>query len=95
MHPWSGWSNNWGQSNIETEFNFTLTPINLGMTPLMLALGDPEGRYDRQIGVGNFDDRYREPPAVGKGNKKIAALLVELGAKPFTGKYRDRSGNKK
>ena len=64
-----------------------------GMTPLELALGDPEGKYNRQVGVyGDYDYRYRIPPAEGKGNKKMAELLVELGAEPFTGEYRDRSG---
>lgn len=31
-----------------------------GMTPLMIALGDPEGRYYRQIGDGDYDHRYRD-----------------------------------
>lgn len=53
-----------------------------GMTPLMLAMGDPESRYYRAIGIGRYDDRYRRIPA----NKEIEALLLELGAKPFTGK---------
>lgn len=64
-----------------------------GMTPLQLAMGDPEGRYNRQIGVhGDYDYRYRNPPAEGKGNKKMIELLLKLGAEPFTGVYRDRSG---
>ena len=64
-----------------------------GMTPLQLAMGDPEGRYNRQIGVhGDYDYRYRNPPSEGKGNKKMIELMLELGAKPFTGEYRDRSG---
>jgi ankyrin repeat protein len=61
-----------------------------GMTPLQIALGDPEGRYFRQIGgiAYNSDERYR-----GSGmNKKLADLLLELGAEPFTGVFRDRSG---
>lgn len=53
-----------------------------GMTPLMLAMGDPESRYYRSIGVGRYDDRYRRIPA----NKEMEALLLQLGAKPFTGK---------
>ena len=64
-----------------------------GMTPLQLAMGDPEGRYNRQIGPhGDYDYRYRNPPAEGKGNQKLAELLLQLGAEPFTGEYRDRSG---
>ncbi len=57
-------------------------PDRYGMTPLMLAMGDPESRYYRAIGVGRYDDRYRRIPA----DKEIESLLLELGAKPFTGK---------
>jgi len=64
-----------------------------GVTPMQLALGDPEGRYNRQIGPhGDYDYRYRRPQGEGKGNKKLVDLLLELGAEPFTGKFRDRSG---
>lgn len=64
-----------------------------GMTPMQLAWGDPEGRYNRQIGPhGDYDYRYRRPGAEGKGNKKLVDLLLELGAAPFTGEFRDRSG---
>ena len=59
-----------------------------GMTPLMLAMGDPESRYYRSIGIGRYDDRYRRIPA----NKDIEELLLKLGAKPFTGK-RVRKGS--
>ena len=45
-------------------------------------MGDPESRYYRSIGIGRYDDRYRRIPA----NKEIEKLLLELGAKPFTGK---------
>lgn len=62
------------------------------MSPLEIALGDPEGRYARQIGAGNYDTRFRNPSSEGKGNKKLADLLLELGAEPFTGTYRNRSG---
>jgi ankyrin repeat protein len=62
-----------------------------GMTPLQIALGDPEGRYFRPVG-GNYDWRFRLPRAEGKGIKELADLLLALGAEPFTGKYRDRSG---
>jgi ankyrin repeat protein len=63
-----------------------------GMTPLEIALGDPVGRYYRQIGKGNYDDRFRRPAAEGLGQPAVAKLLVDLGATPFTGTYRDRSG---
>ena len=65
-----------------------------GMTPLMIALGDPEGRYYRQVGDGNYDLRMRRPgstPGTGE-NMKVAELLLALGAEPFTGEYRDSSG---
>lgn len=53
-----------------------------GMTPLMIAMGDPEARYYRNIPVGRYDDRYRRP----KASKEIEDLLLEVGAAPFTGK---------
>ena len=65
-----------------------------GMTPLMIALGDPEGRYYRNIGDGDYDHRYRRPgvtPGTG-ANEEMAELLLSLGAAPFTGKYFDASG---
>ena len=61
-----------------------------GQTPLSIALGDPEGRIYRQLPGDAHDYRFRQPRPGGQ--KEIAALLLELGAKPFTGKYRDRSG---
>ena len=61
-----------------------------GMTPMLMAMGDPEGRLYRQIGSGNSDSRFRSPPPIE--NKKLSSLLVELGAEPFTGTFRDRSG---
>jgi len=61
-----------------------------GMTPMLMAMGDPEGRLFRQVGAGNSDFRFRSPPPIE--NKKLSSLLLELGAKPFTGKFRDRSG---
>jgi len=61
-----------------------------GMTPIKLAMGDPEGLYYRNIGSGNYDERYRRPAF--EGNQKVTELLLELGAQPFTGKRRDRSG---
>ncbi len=59
-----------------------------GQTPLSIALGDPEGLVYRQITGGRYDDRFRRP----REHKKTAELLVHLGATPFTGKVRDRSG---
>lgn len=61
-----------------------------GMTPIKLAMGDPEGLYYRNIGAGNYDERYRRPAF--EGNQKVTDLLLKLGAAPFTGKRRDRSG---
>jgi ankyrin repeat protein len=61
-----------------------------GMTPMLMAMGDPEGRLFRQIGAGNSDFRFRSPPPIE--NRKLSALLLELGAEPFTGEFRDRSG---
>jgi hypothetical protein len=63
-----------------------------GMTPIQVAMGDPEGRYGRKNTGGIYDERYRNPPAPGKGVKKVIDILLELGAEPFTGQYRDRSG---
>lgn len=61
-----------------------------GMTPIKLAMGDPEGLYYRNIGSGNYDERYRRPAF--EGNEKVTGLLLDLGAEPFAGKRRDRSG---
>ena len=60
----------------------------------MSALGDPEGRYYRQVGEGSYDLRFRRPgstPGTGE-NMEVAELLLTLGAEPFTGEYRDVSG---
>ena len=59
-----------------------------GQTPLTIALGDPEGLVYRQLPNGRYDDRFRRP----REQKRTAELLLKLGAPPFTGKYRDRSG---
>ena len=59
-------------------------------TPLSIALGDPEGLIYRQLPGDAHDYRFRQPRPGGQ--KEIAELLLELGARPFTGKYRDRSG---
>ncbi len=74
-------------ANLEAEDRY-------GATPLMIALGDPEGRYYRQVGDGNYDLRFRRPgPTPGTGeNVEVANLLLALGAKPFEGEYRDSSG---
>jgi ankyrin repeat protein len=61
-----------------------------GMTPLEIALGDPEGRLYRNLPGGRYDDRFRRPPF--RVDKETSELLVELGATPFTGTFRDRSG---
>ena len=63
-----------------------------GMTPLTIALGDPEGSYYRQVGDGNYDGRFRKLEPTVNGDDEMAQLLVSLGAEPFTGEYRDRSG---
>ncbi|NNE37786.1 MAG: ankyrin repeat domain-containing protein, partial [Gammaproteobacteria bacterium] len=54
-----------------------------GMTPLMIAMGDPESRYYRNVGVGRYDDRYRRTR--GKTQDDMVELLLASGAKPFTG----------
>ncbi|MSO19430.1 MAG: ankyrin repeat domain-containing protein [Acidobacteria bacterium] len=59
-----------------------------GQSALTIAMGDPEGLVYRQLPGGRYDYSFRQP----RKRDKTAALLVELGAKPFTGKYRDRSG---
>jgi ankyrin repeat protein len=59
-----------------------------GQTPLTIALGDPGGFVFRSRGEGRYDDRFRRP----KENPKLAELLLELGATPYTGPVRDRSG---
>jgi len=59
-----------------------------GQTPVSIALGDPEGLVYRQLPGGQYDYSFRQP----KLQEDIAELLVKLGAQPFTGKPRDRSG---
>ncbi len=56
-----------------------------GMTPLTIALGDPEGRYYRQVGDGNYDGRFRKLDPTVDGDAELAELLVSLGAEPYTG----------
>lgn len=57
-------------------------------TPMTIALGDPEGFVYRQLGGARYDYSFRQP----KEQKKVADLLLKLGAAPWTGKPRDRSG---
>jgi hypothetical protein len=59
-----------------------------GETPLSIAMGDPEGLLYRQRGNGRGDERFRNP----RERKDTVALLLKLGAAPFKGKVRDRSG---
>ncbi|MEJ2173297.1 MAG: ankyrin repeat domain-containing protein [Woeseiaceae bacterium] len=59
-----------------------------GQTPLMIAMGDPESRYYRNIPIGRYDDRYRRPPNAGFDN--VVAALLEVGASPFTGTVVDK-----
>jgi ankyrin repeat protein len=59
-----------------------------GQTALSIALGDPGGFVFRSRGEGRYDDRFRRP----KENPKLAEILLELGATPYTGPIRDRSG---
>jgi cytohesin len=54
-----------------------------GMTPLMIAMGDPESRYYRNVGVGRYDDRFRRTRSQHHG--EIEKILLELGASPFAG----------
>jgi len=67
-----------------------------GVTPLMLALGDPEGRLAQNVGEFNNDHRYRRPggerQSTGQGNNELAELLLELGATPCVCKPQDLSG---
>jgi ankyrin repeat protein len=59
-----------------------------GQTPMTIALGDPEGFVYRQLGGARYDYSFRQP----KEQKSVAELLLKLGAAPWTGKRRDRSG---
>lgn len=58
-----------------------------GQTALTIAMGDPEDKIYRPLRGGNNDDRFRVP----RENKRMTALLLELGAPPFTGKFADKS----
>ncbi len=59
-----------------------------GQTPLSIALGDPEGLVYRQLPGDAYDYRFRRP----RVQEKVAEFLVQMGAIPFTGEFRDRSG---
>ncbi|MCH8268644.1 MAG: ankyrin repeat domain-containing protein [Acidobacteria bacterium] len=60
-----------------------------GQTPLSIALGDPEGLVYRPLPGARRDRTFRE---LYRPQEETVELLVQLGATPFTGKYRDRSG---
>ena len=60
----------------------------LDSTALTIALGDSGGFVFRSRGDGRYDDRFRRP----KEDPKLTEMLLELGAKPYTGPIRDRSG---
>jgi len=60
-----------------------------GVTPMMLAMGDPEQRLFAQIN-GGPDHRFRNPAP--KINKVMVDLLLEFGAEPFTGEIDEREG---
>ena len=59
-----------------------------GQPALTIAPGDPGGFVLRSRGDGRYDDRFRLP----KEDPKLTEMLLELGAKPYTGPIRDRSG---
>jgi ankyrin repeat protein len=57
-----------------------------GQTPLTIALGDPEGLIFRPLAGGGHDFTFRRRS--NDKQEKIAQLLLDLGAKPFTGQYK-------
>lgn len=65
-----------------------------GQTPMTIALGDPEGLAFRPLPGSGVDYTFRGvgTGGIGATTQKIVDLLLSLGATPFTGKYRDRSG---
>ncbi len=65
-----------------------------GQTPMTMALGDPEGMAFRPLPGAAVDYTFRGVGTAGTSPaaKKVVDLLLELGAAPFTGEYRDRSG---
>jgi uncharacterized protein len=67
-----------------------------GVTPLMLALGDPEGRLAQNVGEFNNDHRFRRPggtlQSAGDSDNELAELLLKLGATPCTCKAMDLTG---
>jgi ankyrin repeat protein len=67
-----------------------------GVTPLMLAMGDPEGRLAQNVGEFNNDHRFRRPGGArqssGEGNNELANLLLDLGATPCECKPMDLTG---
>lgn len=65
-----------------------------GQTAMTIALGDPEGLAFRPLPGAAVDYTFRGVGTAGTSPaaKKVVDLLLELGAAPFTGEYRDRSG---
>lgn len=59
-----------------------------GQTPLKIAMDDPESLYYRQVPVGRYDDRFRRTESVTYPD--VIKALLDLGAKPFTGKVVDK-----
>lgn len=59
-----------------------------GQTPLKIAMDDPESLYYRQVPVGRYDDRYRRTESTTY--PAVIKVLLERGAKPFTGKVVDK-----
>ena len=58
-----------------------------GQTALSIALGDPEGLIFRPLPGGGHDFTFRRRS--GDKQEKIAQLLLDLGAAPFTGEYKE------
>jgi ankyrin repeat protein len=58
-----------------------------GQTALTIALGDPEGVIFRPLAGGGHDFTFRRRSH--DKQEKIAQLLLDLGAAPFTGEYKE------
>jgi len=61
-----------------------------GETAMSIAAGDPGGFVFRQLKGAKYDFTFRTPPP--RADKKMVELLLKLGAKPYDGPVRDRSG---
>lgn len=59
-----------------------------GQTPLKIAMDDPESLYYRQVPVGRYDDRFRRTESTTYPD--VIKALLDLGARPFTGKVVDK-----